>query len=105
MNDENRPWICSTRISTRHGVCECGHASGHHVVHGEVIVCELCTSLGYVEERDSLRDLLLRARVRLDQYIGMCKCPGEACVSACRECNTTQELVNIIRAFMQRRTT
>jgi hypothetical protein len=57
----------------------------------------------YVEERDRLRDLLSQARIRLDQHIGMCACPGEACVSACRECNTTQDLVNRIRAFMQGR--
>jgi hypothetical protein len=50
-----------------------------------------------------LRDLLNEARIRLDQHIGMCACPGEACVLACRECNTTQDLVNRIRAFMQRR--
>jgi hypothetical protein len=59
----------------------------------------------YRAERDAMRDLLSQARIRLDQYTGMCTCPGEVCVSACRECNATQELVNIIRAFMQRRTT
>jgi hypothetical protein len=56
-----------------------------------------------LEERDQLRDLLSQARIRLDQHIGMCACPGEACVSSCRECNTTQDLVNHIRAFMQGR--
>ena len=57
-------------------------------------------------ERDSLetmRTLLVQARIRLDQYIGLCACPGESCVSACVECATTQELVNLIRKFMQGR--
>lgn len=51
----------------------------------------------------TMRDLLSEAHIRLDQHIGMCACPGEACVSACRECNTTQDLVNRIHAFMQGR--
>ena len=51
----------------------------------------------------TLRDLLSEARIRLDQYIGMCACPGMPCVTACRECDTTQDLVNRIRAFMQGR--
>lgn len=53
----------------------------------------------------TLRDLLSEARIRLDQHLGMCACPGMPCVTACPECNTTQDLVNRIRAFMQGRTT
>ena len=48
---------------------------------------------------DDLRALLSEARIRLDQYIGIC------CVTACRECDATQDLVNRIRAFMQGRKT
>jgi hypothetical protein len=48
-----------------------------------------------------LEDLLSQARIRLDQHIGMCACPGMPCVTACRECNTTQDLVNRIREFMR----
>jgi hypothetical protein len=51
-----------------------------------------------------LRELLSEARIRLDQYVGMCACPGEVCVSACRECNATQDLTNRIRALLQGRT-
>ena len=57
----------------------------------------------YVEERDRLRDLLSQARIRLDQHLGICACQGEACATICRECRTTQDLVNRIRAFMQGR--
>jgi hypothetical protein len=52
---------------------------------------------------ERLRELLSEARIRLDQHIGMCACPGMACVEACSECHTTQDLVNRIRAFMQGR--
>ena len=52
---------------------------------------------------EDLRSLLSEARIRLDQYIGMCACPGMPCVTACRECDATQALVNRIRAFMQGR--
>jgi len=55
------------------------------------------------ENLETMRDLLSQARIRLDQYIGICKCPGESCVSACRECDATQDLVNRIRGFMQGR--
>ena len=55
----------------------------------------------YLEERAVLRDLLSEARIRLDQHLGMCACPGMPCVTACRECDTTQDLVNRIRAFMR----
>jgi len=54
-----------------------------------------------VSHLETMRDLLSQARIRLDQYIGMCRCPGESCVSACGECNRTQGLVNDIRAFMK----
>ena len=50
---------------------------------------------------EGMRDLLSQARIRLDQYVGMCRCPGEACVSACGECDATQDLVNRIREFMR----
>ncbi len=53
------------------------------------------------EHLETMRDLLSQARIRLDQYIGMCACPGESCVSACGVCNRTQGLVNDIRAFMK----
>jgi hypothetical protein len=53
------------------------------------------------EYLDTMRDLLSQARIRLDQHVGMCACPGMPCVTVCRECNTTQELVNRIRAFMR----
>jgi hypothetical protein len=55
------------------------------------------------EKLDTMRLLLSDARIRLDQYIGMCGCPGMPCVTACRECDATQDLVNRIRAFMQGR--
>ena len=57
------------------------------------------------EQIDTMKLLLSDARIRLDQYIGMCACPGMPCVTACRECDATQDLVNRIRAFMQGRTT
>ena len=56
-------------------------------------------------QRDEALTMLSEARIRLDQHLGMCACPGEACVSACSVCNTTQDLVNRIRAFMQGRMT
>jgi hypothetical protein len=49
----------------------------------------------------TMRALLSEARIRLDHHLGMCACPGEACVSTCRECNTTQDLINRIRTFMR----
>ena len=88
------PWIC-----VKHD------ASG---MTGE---CLACKSPGLTfetaadrENLETMRDLLSQARIRLDQYIGMCRCPGESCVSACRECDATQELTGRIRAFMQGRT-
>jgi len=53
------------------------------------------------EHLDTMKDLLSQARIRLDQHIGMCACPGMPCVTACGECNTTQDLVNRIRAFIR----
>jgi hypothetical protein len=73
--------------------------------------CAHSIAEGQISKQVSARDLTIRdlrnlmgeARIRLDQYIGMCVCPGMPCVTACRECDTTQDLVNRIRAFMQGR--
>ena len=45
---------------------------------------------------EALEQLLDEARTRLAQYVGACVCPGMPCVTACPECNKTQDLVNRI---------
>jgi hypothetical protein len=49
------------------------------------------------EAEDCLRgrEAVLRECLnRLGQYIGMCRCPGKACVEACDECDKTQAIIN-----------
>jgi hypothetical protein len=76
------------------GLCHpCAHAIAGDRVSSQVSARDLTI-------RD-LRTILSEARIRLDQYIGMCACPGMPCVTACSECDRTQELVNRMRAFMR----
>jgi hypothetical protein len=56
-------------------------------------------------QRDSrIRQLeteLERTVDRLKWYVNVCRCPGEACVSACADCNKTQAIVNNARQALR----
>jgi hypothetical protein len=56
--------------------------------------------VGPEEKLEDARRLLNRAQARLAEYRLGCPCPGEPCVTDCKMCDTTQGLVNEIRALL-----
>jgi hypothetical protein len=52
---------------------------------------------------DGREAVLLECVNRLGQYVGMCRCPGKACVEACDECDKTQAIINGVRSLLARK--